>query len=126
MNTKTSKELRRISENIPKELMDRLMKERYEYPTIRKVVNKALKDDEVDEVLKERLRHIKDIGAIDKKTQVVNRTAEKEIDEWMKNEVEKAIKLGRIPHPKDDKDLQAYIKKIHKKHDKNKKGDNQN
>lgn len=123
MKKNTIKELRRISMSIPKELLDNLMKEQLVAPTVVEVVEKALVDPNVSEEKKLQLQHLKDSGYLNKKEMVVDQEVEKKIDEYVDKEVERAIKLGRIPDPKKDEDLKEFRKKI-KKLQKNAKKEN--
>lgn len=111
MNSKTIKELRRISSRIPEEMLDRLMVEKDVAPVVKEVLERACKDKDVPKKLRDKYRNIIDAGYIDLKEMIVDEDVQKEVDEWVENEIDKAIKLGRIPDPKVDKELQAYTKK---------------
>lgn len=114
MKKSTIKELRRISMSIPKELLNNLMKEQSVAPSIIEIMDKALVDPDVSEKDKERFRHIKDSGYLNRKEMVVDFEVQKKIDEYLDKEIKTAIKLGRIPDPKKDEDLKEFRKKIKK------------
>ena len=124
MKKSTIRELQRISQSIPKELLDKLMVTRLKSPTVVEVVKKALADDTVSKEKKEQLQHLVDSGYLNQTETVADPEIEKQIDEYMDKEIERAIKLGRIPDPKKDKDLKDFRKKI-KKLQKNAKEKNQ-
>ena len=108
MKKSTIKELRRISMSIPKELLNNLMKEQSVAPSIIEIMDKALVDPDVSEKDKERFRHIKDSGYLNRKEMVVDFEVQKKIDEYLDKEIKTAIKLGRIPDPKKDEDLKEF------------------
>jgi hypothetical protein len=114
-NKKHVAELRRIGESIPKSMQDRLIIKRDQLPTVNKVVSLALHDDNVPEKQKERLRNIKAAGLLNKKVDVVNKTAQKEIDNYLNQEIAKSIAAGRLPKPKDNTLFDKYIKKCRRK-----------
>ena len=124
MKKSTIRELQRISQSIPKELLDKLMVTRLKSPTVVEVVKRVLVDDTVSKEKKEQLQHIIDSGYLNQTETVADPEIEKQIDEYMDKEIERAIKLGRIPDPKKDKDLKDFRKKI-KKLQKNAKEKNQ-
>lgn len=115
MKKKEIKELDRIGESIPKELLNRLIVQRYAAPAIRKVVKAALKDDGVSEEKKEQLRNLQSAGYFDKKEDVVNKSAQKEIDAYINEEIAKSVMAGRLPEPKSNTLVAKYIKKCKKK-----------
>lgn len=108
------KELKRIQESIPEKMKSRLLIKRSVAPTVKKVVNLALKDKDITDKQKERLQHLKDTGLFDKKEEVVNKTAQKEIDKYLNEEIAKSIAAGRLPEPKDNSLFNKYLKKCKK------------
>lgn len=114
MNSKVSKELRRISKRVFKEHGKGLMVKKESYPTISKVVDLALKDDSVSPQKKERLQRIKESGKLNETHEEVDPKVEKKLSKEMEKEIKRAIKLGRLPKAEEDKELQAYIKKAEK------------
>ena len=115
MKKSTLKELKRISAGIPKDLLDKLMIEKDVAPSVVEVVRRALVDPDVSAEKKEQLQHLMDSGYMNIKEKVVDPEIEKQIDEYMNKEIERAIKLGRIPDPNNDEDIKHWKKKI-KKH----------
>lgn len=115
LDEKQKTELIRIQNSIPQKMKDRLIIKRNQLPTVNKVVSLALKDPSISEKQKERLRHIKEAGLLDKKSEEVNQTAQKEIDEYLNEEIAKSIIAGRLPKPKDNTLFDKYIKKCRRK-----------
>jgi len=109
MKKKHLKELERITASVPKELRDNVVKEVEMAPTVKKVLRLALESDGIDEKKKNRIRNLLESGKLDKKIYETNEDIEKQINEHLDREIEKSIKLGRLP--KEDK---AYKKKIEK------------
>lgn len=115
LDEKQKTELIRIQNSIPQKMKDRLIIKRNQLPTVNKVVSLALKDPSISVKQKERLRHIKEAGLLDKKSEEVNQTAQKEIDEYLNEEIAKSIIAGRLPKPKDNTLFDKYIKKCRRK-----------
>ena len=115
INDKELAELKRINESVPKEMKDRLIIKRNQIPTVNKVVSLALHDPDVPQKQKDRLKHLKEAGHFNLTSDEVNKTAQKEIDEYLNTEIAKSIVAGRLPQPKDNKLLDKYIKKCRKK-----------
>lgn len=88
-----------IQERIPKDLLDNLMKEEVESPTLKKVFELALTkpDSEVPAKKKKHIRALLDSGRLDRKVMVLDPEVEKQIDEFFSKEIALAVKLGRLP-----------------------------
>jgi hypothetical protein len=88
-----------IQERIPQELLDNLMKEEVESPTLKKVFELALTkpDSEVPAKKKKHIRALLDSGRLDRKVMVLDPEVEKKIDEFISKEIALAVKLGRLP-----------------------------
>lgn len=99
MKKKHLAEIRRITDSIPKHLMDNLMKEELESPTIKEIAMRGLEDPSVSDRDKARFRAMLDSGMLDRKVKVVDPVIEKQIDEYMDAEFKKARELGRLPPP---------------------------
>lgn len=91
--------IREIHEKIPAELIGSLMKKEIQAPTIKKVVEIALTkpDEEVSRSMKRRLRALLDSGMLDREVEVVDESVEKQIDALIGAEIDKAVRLGRLP-----------------------------
>ena len=91
------RELRRISESIPKELLAKLTRREPAMPTIKEVATRAQTDPLVSAKEKKRLRAILDSGILDKEVEIIDHDIERQISEHVEREIEKAKKLGRLP-----------------------------
>ena len=121
MNTKTLKVLRGIAKRIPEKYLEKLMRPQPMAPTVKLIAKKALKDKDIPEETKRRLKNVIDAGHLDKTEEAVDPKIEAKIDKWLEKEVDKAIKEGKIPHPKNDKEANNYHKKLWKNTSKNTK-----
>jgi len=119
MNSKTVKELRSITNSIPKKLIDNLMVEQEVAPTVLEVARRAVLDPEVDPALKKRLQNLLEAGYLSEKEVAPDHEVEKKIDAWVEKQIKKAVKEGRLPAPKDNEDLKAFKKKAKKWKNKN-------
>lgn len=88
-----------IQDRIPKHLLAGLMKKEKQAPAIRKVYEEGLKkpDSEVSPKMKRRIRAVLDSGMLDVEVEVLDVEVEKQIDAFMKVEIDKAVQLGRLP-----------------------------
>ena len=120
MKKKHKRILDQISASIPKELTDNLIIQEAQCPYSLQIMERALEDPEVSKEDKERFMSIIDSGMLQKVVDVVDPKVEKKIDEYMEKEIEKAIKLGRLP--KEDKAYIKKVKKLNKKYEKNIQG----
>lgn len=118
MKKKHIRVLERIQNNIPMELIENLTFEQEVAPTVKAMVEKAIKDNNIDKKKRDKFRHLLDAGMLDKKEEVVDKKVESKIEEYFKKEIDKAIKRGELP----EKDLN-YIKKVKKIDDKRKKSE---
>jgi hypothetical protein len=109
LTDKDLKELRRIHESVPQELKDRLTLERKVTPTMSNFVKKALKED-LPEAKKEMLRNIQKSGILEQKEVVVNRSAERAVDQHITAEIIKAVRAGRLSKPPEGTELHKYFK----------------
>lgn len=88
-----------IQEGIPKELLMKLTKKETQAPTIKKVFELALTkpDEEVSPRQKRNIQAMLDSGRLDREVEVLDHEVEKLIDEYIAKEIDKAVKLGRLP-----------------------------
>lgn len=124
MNKKTQKIIQAINDAVPKELRDAVLTKEYIAPDLRITARETVAEmreaaeemtgNEREQALKEaqRLQNIIDAGYYDQKEWRVNKEAAAKVEAWIDAELDKAIKEGRIPHPKDDKDYQRYQRKL--------------
>lgn len=118
MKKKHLKEIERINKSIPKELLNKLIVLDYKFPTIRDIVIKAMKNpDEVEHIVsKEQLEKYKAMllsGYLDQKHEMTNPEIEKQINDYLDAEFEKARKLGRLPPPQKMPILKNKAKKLY-------------
>lgn len=129
MNKRTRKIIQDINDSVPKELRKRLFKREYVAPDLRVRVRELVKEmrdeaarlagDEQKKVLKEaeRLQNMIDAGFYDEMRTVVDPEVAKQMEAYVDAELDKAIAEKRIPHPKNDREYQSFIRKL-KQHEK--------
>lgn len=88
-----------IQEGIPKELLLNLTKKEIQAPTMKKVFEIALTkpDTEVSPRQKRNIKAMLDSGRFDREVEVLDHEVEKQIDAYYQAEIDKAVKLGRLP-----------------------------
>lgn len=118
MKKKHLQEIKRITDSIPKELLDKLMVKQQQFPTTIEIMQRALHDPLVSEEDKQKFRTVLATGLLEKEVQVLDPEIEKQIDAYLNVEFEKARKLGRLPPPqkmpniyKKSKHLYSYAKR---------------
>ena len=113
MKNKHLRVIREIQERLPKELLMGLMKKEKQSPTLKVLVERALgkPDSEVSPEQKRRFRAVIDSGFLDREVEVIDYDVEKQIDAYFSAEIEKAVKLGRLP--KDPERLELLNNKGH-------------
>lgn len=99
MNKKHLRVIKMIQEGIPQELLLNLTKKVTQAPTIKKVFEIALTkpDSEVSPRQKRNIQAMLDSGRLDREVEVLDYAVEKEIDAYISAEIDKAVKLGRLP-----------------------------
>ena len=108
MNNKTAKELRRITKSIPKEFKDKITKQVDKAPVLKELYEKA-KEDKNEEAIK-KLGLLKKAGYLDEKEEVVDEEIVSQVSKWLDEQIERSIKLGRLP----DKNSEEYKKYVEK------------
>lgn len=86
-----------ITKSIPKELIEKLTKTVPMFETLKEIATRALTDDSVAESDKDRFRTMLASGYLDKTEEVIDEEIEKQINDYVEAEIEKAIKLKRLP-----------------------------
>jgi len=135
MNKRTRKIIEDINNSVPQELRDRLFRREYVAPDLRLSVREAVKAmweeaAEIEEGVQRRnlekeatrLQNMIDAGYYDTTELRVDPEVAKEMEAWVDRELDKAIKEGRIPHPKHDRQYQSLVRKL-KQHGKRKQRD---
>lgn len=97
MKKKHLRVLREISENIPRELLDTLIRKEDAFPTLREVLERGLEDPDVSPEDKTRFRAIMGSGVLDRTVEVLDESTESLIDAYFTAEIERAIQEGRLP-----------------------------
>ncbi len=93
------RELRRITENLPADLLKNLMKKETIAPTMKQVIEKALGDPnaEISPEQRQRFQNLLDAGVLDRQIEVIDRDGEAAIAAYFDAEIALAVKLGRLP-----------------------------
>ena len=107
MNSKISKELRRIMRSIPLELQEGLVKKVPTAPVINELYEKVKADPDADPEAVRKLELFKKAGYMDKTVEEVDQDIVKQIDAYLEDQIERAIKLGRLP-AKDSEEYKKY------------------
>lgn len=99
MKKKHIRVIQMIQEGIPQDLLMRLTKTENQSPTMKKIFEIALTkpDDEVTPRQKRNIKAMLESGRLDKEVEVLDTEVEKQIDAYIAEEIEKAVKLGRLP-----------------------------
>lgn len=97
MKKKHLRIIKQIQEGIPQDLLKNLTKTELQSPTIKKVFEKALVDPATTERQRRNIQAMLDSGKLDKTVEVLDHEVEKLIDEYLSEEIAKAVKLGRLP-----------------------------
>ena len=91
--------IQEIQRSIPRELLDKLMRKEIQAPTMIKVLRDALNlpDTEVSPRKKRAIQALLNSGKLDREVEVIDSEVEKVIDAFVSEEIDKAVKLGRLP-----------------------------
>ena len=107
-----SKVLKRIQDSIPQDWLKKLTKKVPSAPTMKKVYELALKDDNVSDETKRKAQAILDSGLLDKEVEVVDKRYETYINKFIDKEIEAAIKRGELPTSKKYRNVGKKLKRI--------------
>lgn len=95
------RELKRISEGIPAELLTGLMEKKKIAPTIKDLITQAIAlPDGVHDMTPEKRQRFQNMiaaGVLDREVDVVNPTAEAAIAAYYEAEIALSVKIGRLP-----------------------------
>lgn len=112
-----NRELKRITENIPKELLEGLMKSEEVAPTLTKLLTKAIElpngEMGMDDEKRQRFKNMIAAGVLNREVQTIDRDKEKLIEEYFEAEIAFAVKMGRLPK---EAPMPDFIRKKGKKH----------
>lgn len=106
--------LKGIQARIPKLLLKNAVREELLTPTVSMVMEKALLSPSISEEKKKKIRELKDAGEFSKKHVVDNPQVQKQINNFVSREINKAIKDGRLPPRSKIKDVD-FIRDMYKK-----------
>ena len=109
-----SKVLMEIQSRIPKLLIKHAVKEVKLTPTVEFVINKALESDTYPKEKKEKLKMLLDTGEFSKMKYTDNIPVQKQINNFVGREINKAIRAGRLA-PKTEIPNVDFIKNMYKK-----------
>lgn len=107
MKKKHLRIIREIQDRIPRDLLVNLTKKELVSPTVKKVFELALArpDAEVSPRQKRAIEAMLDSGRLDKEVEVIDTEIEKQIDAYITEEIDKAVRLGRLPEKADTLEL---------------------
>jgi hypothetical protein len=95
---KDLREMRRIQASIPEDLKKRLVRKVKVTPTMSKAIDLVLKQDLTKEQ-REKFENIKKSGILEQKEEVVNKSVERAVDQYVTAEMLKSIRAGRLSKP---------------------------
>lgn len=106
-----SKVLREINSRIPILLKRNAYSIESLTPTIMKVMEEALKSDNISKEKKEEIQRLTDAGYFKKEKITENPKYVKMINDWTTREIKKAVQKGLLPNKKQLAELQIQWKK---------------
>lgn len=101
-------ELQRIQSTIPDTIKKRIMRKQKVSPTVAWALREAIKSDEMSDKKKEQMQHVIDTGIVDQTEEVENKTAIRELNNYLEQEIAKSVVAGRLSKPKNEKVLAKY------------------
>lgn len=93
--------LKEIQNRVPKIIRDRIVEKAELTPTIKKIATEALNSGSTKEELKIKLRGLIESGQLDKVKYVENPKYAKMATDFVKREIAKAVRLGKLPRKVD-------------------------
>ena len=99
ISDKDLKELRRIHDSIPEEWKKRVTVKQKVSPTVEWAVKKAIDSGELTAKKKNQFQNVLDSGVLSQEEDVENTKVTKKIDEYLKREMAKSIRAGRLSKP---------------------------
>lgn len=97
MKKKHLAELERINKSIPTALTSQLIRKEQQFLTIKEIATRAQTDDNVSQEDKDKFKAMLDSGYLDREIEVVDASIEQQISDYLDKEIEKAVKLKRLP-----------------------------
>jgi len=89
MKKKHMRVLQGIQDNLPKDLLGKLMVQKPIAPALIEIIERGLVDPEVTQEVKDKLQLMKDTGAVHKTKEVVDPEVEQKIIDYYETEIEK-------------------------------------
>jgi hypothetical protein len=90
-------ELKEIQGRIPKIWLQSVVVEKEATPTIKKIMEAALNEPQISQEKKQQIRNLLEAGTFSKKEYGENPRFKKQIDEFLRREINKKIKKGLLP-----------------------------
>jgi hypothetical protein len=107
------KELQRIQNSIPKSLTEGVMKETQPGKEMLDTLKKALNDPELTSEQRRKTKLILESGYLEKKVMSEDPEVIAEIDTYIEKEIEKSVRLGRLPDKKKkNKNIKKKLKRV--------------
>lgn len=106
-----SKVLREINSRIPVLLKKNAYSIEPLTPVIMKVMEEALKSDDISPEKKEEVKRLTELGYFKKERITENAKYVKMINDWTTKEIRKAVQTGRLPNKKQLAELELQWKK---------------
>jgi uncharacterized protein YdaU (DUF1376 family) len=106
------KVLKRIQDSVPQEWLNQVTKKEIIGEPIKEIIAKAMVDPEVSQETKDRFQMISDSGYLDKEKEVENKEITRQIDEYIDNEIKKAIARGELPKGKKHRNMGKKLTRI--------------
>ena len=97
MKKEHAKVLKKITDNIPKDLLDKLMVEEDTYEPIRRVLEASQTDPNFPEEKRAYSRAVLESGLVHQKEETVNEEVEREIERYFETEIQAARDRGELP-----------------------------
>jgi len=110
LTPKALKELARIQASIPKELTEKLIKKENPNIEMLRVLQKIVKDPEASKAQRYKANLMLDAGFFSGFVEVVDKKIEKQIDDYIDNEIQLCAKRGTLPKGKKFRNLKKKIK----------------
>lgn len=116
--------LKDIQLSIPKTLLKHAFMEKKMTPVAEKILQEAIQTESIDPEKRKQFQNILDTGQFSKIGKVENTNITKKIDQYVKREMAKAMKDGRLPSKRNMKYLPSLIRLANENKEANRGGEN--
>ena len=106
--------LKSIQDSIPKEWVDKVTKREDIAPATKEILERAIKDPEVDEQFKKEAKLVLESGVLNQQIDVEQQDIADLIDSYVEVEIIKAVVLKRLPPLKKKKNYEVALKRFNK------------